>query len=199
MAGIDAQLDIYQQEFLDILIKYDAQLLLYVIKPAAFEFIFHTQPQYYKSALVGLMYFYKFIRLYNRGDRGNPFYVLAIAAFALNFVDNACLNILSYGFLFSETEFVGLLYSIATYSISANSGTTVSTTALVAATCATDVIRLSLHDNIGNLVQYNEICKYIESYRTISIFMKLRAEIAQFIDTSMAWIMGFRAPGEHND
>ena len=145
------------------------------------------------------MYFYKFIRLYNRGDRGNPFYVLAFAALALNFIDNLFLNILSYGFLFSDTESVGLLYSIATYSISANSDTLISTTALVASTCASDILWLSLHDNVGNLVQYNELCKYIESYRTISIFLKLRAEIAQFIDTSMAWTMGFRTPGTHHD
>jgi len=199
MAGIDAQLDIYQQQFLDTLVKYDAQLVLYVIKPAVFEFIFHTQPDYYKSALVALLYFYKFMRLYNRGDRGNPFYVLAFAALALNFIDNAFLNILSYGFLFSDTESVGLLYSIATYSISANSGTLISTTALVGATCASDILWLSLHDNVGNLVQYNIICRYIESHRTIYMLLQLRGEIAKFIDTSMTWLMGFRAPGGHID
>jgi hypothetical protein len=195
MAGIDVQLDIYQQQILDNLIKYDAQLVLYLIKPAAFEFIFHAQPTYYKSVMVALMYFYKFIRLYNRGDRGNPFYVLAAAALVLNFTDNAFLNILSYGFLFSDTESLGIMYSLGTYCIAVNSDIVVSTAALTAVTCASDILWLSLHNNVGNLVQYNEICKYIESHRVIYILLKLRAEIAEFIDTSMTRTMGFRTPG----
>ena len=132
MAGIDAQLDIYQEQFLHTVVKYESQIVLYLIKPTAFEFIFHAQPTYYKSVMVALMYFYKFIRLYNRGDRGNPFYVLAAAALMLNFTDNAFLNILSYGFLFSDTESLGLLYSLGTYCISANSDVLVSTAALTA-------------------------------------------------------------------
>jgi len=199
MAGIDAQLDIYQQQFLDTLVKYEGQIVLYVIKPAAFEFIFHTQPNYYKSVMVALLYFYKFVRLYNRGDRSNPFYVLAFAALAINFIDNVFLNILSYGFLFSDKEAIGILYSVMGYCIAANSDIVRSTTGLVAISCSADIFWLSLHDNVGNLVQYNEICKYIESHRTIYMFLKLRAEIAEFIDTSMRWVMGFRAPGENLD
>lgn len=198
MAGIDAQLDIYQEQFLHTVVKYESQIVLYLIKPTAFEFIFHAQPTYYKSVMVALMYFYKFIRLYNRGDRGNPFYVLAAAALMLNFTDNAFLNILSYGFLFSDTESLGLLYSLGTYCISANSDVLVSTAALTAVTCTSDILWLSLHNNVGNLVQYNELCKYIESHRTIYILLKLRAELAEFIDTSMKWVMGFREPGDQH-
>jgi hypothetical protein len=190
MAGVDEALDRCTNYFIEIIKPYESYITLYVAKPIFFEYIFHTQHYQYKSYIIAALFFEKFLRQYAAGDRGSLFYVLGFAAMYINLLTNPYMNILSYGFLFSDNEVFSMCLSATTYVISQHYSPDASIQALILYTVLNDAALYSLYKSVDASTTANQLIEHIHSHTLHKKATELYTNINTYVYLSMLWYMG---------
>jgi len=190
MAGVDEALDYCTNYVIDAIKPYESHITLYVAKPIFFAYLFHTPSNPYKSYILAALFFEKFLRHYTAGDRGSPYYILSIVALFFDFIENPYLNMLSFGFLFSDNELFSILLGISTYIISQYHSVQASTSTLIIYTTLNDAALYTLYMSVDAPDAIHKLIAHIHSHTLAKKSATLYTNLTSYLYLCMLWWMG---------
>jgi len=190
MAGVDEALDRCTNYFIDIIKPYESYVTLYVAKPIFFTCLFHTPPNPYKGYILAGLFFEKFLRHYTAGDRGSPYYVLSIVALFFDLITQPFLNILSFGFLFSDNEIFSISLGLSSYFISQYHSPHAAATSLIIYTALNDAALYTLYMSVECPDSARQLTAHIHTHTLVKKTNQLYTNLTTYLYLCMLWWMG---------